>query len=61
MMGVEAGEAYGAWTEPYNFPGEKFSYCEMQDITDAMLFLASENARIISGVNLFVDAGMSTA
>ena len=33
---------------------------EMQDIADAVLFLASDNARVITGTVLPVDGGQST-
>jgi enoyl-[acyl-carrier-protein] reductase (NADH) len=32
----------------------------MQDITDAVLFLASDNARMITGHTLHVDCGQAT-
>jgi (+)-trans-carveol dehydrogenase len=46
-------------SERLNFAGDMWR-CEMQDITDAVLFLASDNARIISGICLPVDAGEMT-
>lgn len=49
-------DAYEMFSAQGNFPGPKWR-TEMRDITDAVLFLASDNADQISGHVLRVDAG----
>jgi enoyl-[acyl-carrier-protein] reductase (NADH) len=46
------------WNAFGNFPGQKWS-AEMQDITDACLYLASDNARLVTGHVLYVDGGQA--
>jgi (+)-trans-carveol dehydrogenase len=58
-MGLDPGEIYETVCRQFNLPGEKWRV-EMQDITDAVLFLASENARMITGAVLAVDGGQTT-
>ncbi|MCE3549871.1 SDR family NAD(P)-dependent oxidoreductase [Pseudonocardia sp. RS11V-5] len=50
------GAAYEMFSEAGNMPGPKWR-TEMQNITDAVLFLASDNADQITGHILRVDAG----
>lgn len=58
-LNMEPIEAYRMWNEVGNFPGEKWA-AQMQDITDACLFLASDNARLVTGHVLYVDGGQAT-
>lgn len=58
-MDMDMDEAFELFSAQGNLPGEKWR-AEMQDITDAVLFLASDNARIITGHVLFVDCGQAT-
>ncbi len=58
-LGMEPMEAYRMWNEVGNLPGEKWA-AQMQDITDACLFLASDNARLVTGHVLYVDGGQAT-
>jgi (-)-trans-carveol dehydrogenase len=53
-MGPE--DAYETFSAQGNMPGDKWR-CEMQNITDAVLFLASSNADMITGTILPVDCG----
>jgi NAD(P)-dependent dehydrogenase (short-subunit alcohol dehydrogenase family) len=52
-------DAYEMWTKIGNLPGDKWA-AEMQDITDACLYLASDNARLVTGHVLYVDGGTAT-
>jgi (-)-trans-carveol dehydrogenase len=54
---LDKDEAYKHFSELVNLPG---FYAEAQDITDAVLFLASDNARVITGHTLHVDCGQAT-
>jgi (-)-trans-carveol dehydrogenase len=58
-MGMDMMEAFETFSAQGNLPGDVWR-CEMQDITDACLFLASDNARMITGHILYVDCGQST-
>jgi NAD(P)-dependent dehydrogenase (short-subunit alcohol dehydrogenase family) len=58
-MDMDMHEAFEVFSAQGNLPGEKWR-ADASDITDAVLFLASENARIITGHVLFVDCGQST-
>jgi NAD(P)-dependent dehydrogenase (short-subunit alcohol dehydrogenase family) len=51
--------AYEMWNKVGNLPGDKWA-AEMQDITDACLYLASDNARLVTGHVLYVDGGQAT-
>lgn len=59
VMEMEPGEAFEVFSDQGNLPGEKWR-AEMQDITDAVLFLASDNARMVTGHVLHVDCGQAT-
>lgn len=58
-MNMDPDEAFEVFSAQGNLPGEKWR-AEMQDITDAVLFLASDNARVITGHVLMVDCGQAT-
>jgi NAD(P)-dependent dehydrogenase (short-subunit alcohol dehydrogenase family) len=58
-MNMDMDEAFELFSAQGNLPGQKWR-AEMQDITDAVLFLASDNARVITGHVMFVDCGQST-
>jgi NAD(P)-dependent dehydrogenase (short-subunit alcohol dehydrogenase family) len=58
-MGMDMDEAFEVFSASGNLPGPSLRG-EVQDITDAVLFLASDNARIITGHLLFVDCGQAT-
>jgi (+)-trans-carveol dehydrogenase len=58
-FGVDADELYEMASDQYNLAGSKWRL-DMQDITDAVLFLASDNARMITGALLPVDGGQTT-
>jgi (-)-trans-carveol dehydrogenase len=58
-MDMDPDEAFEVFSAQGNLPGPKWR-AEMQDITDAVLFLASENARMITGHVLHVDCGQAT-
>ncbi|MGY1666438.1 SDR family NAD(P)-dependent oxidoreductase [Geodermatophilus sp. SYSU D00696] len=58
-MGMDPAEAFEVFSAQGNLPGPKWR-AEMQDITDAVLFLASDNARVITGHTLHVDCGQAT-
>ncbi|MFC5139386.1 SDR family NAD(P)-dependent oxidoreductase [Actinomycetospora rhizophila] len=49
--------AYRHFSDLVNLPG---FYAEASDITDAVLFLAAENSRVITGHTLHVDCGQAT-
>jgi (-)-trans-carveol dehydrogenase len=59
-MAAEAGmtpeEAFQNFSALYNFPGDKWRV-EMKHVTDTVLFLASDNAAMISGATIPVDGG----
>jgi NAD(P)-dependent dehydrogenase (short-subunit alcohol dehydrogenase family) len=57
-MDMDPLEAYEMWNKVGNFPGDKWA-AEMQDITDACLYLASDNARMVTGHILYVDGGQA--
>ena len=59
VMGMDPDEAFEVFSAQGNLPGQKWR-AEMQDITDAVLFLASDNARMITGHTLHVDCGQAT-
>lgn len=44
----------------YNASELKGTYCEPIDVANAALFLASEDAKYISGQNLVVDGGFTS-
>jgi len=58
-ISMDPMEAYNMFNGLGNLPGEKWA-AEMQDVTDACLYLASDNARIVTGHVLYVDCGQST-
>ncbi len=58
-MDMDPQEAFEVFSAQGNLPGPKWR-AEMQDITDAVLFLASDNARMITGHVLHVDCGQAT-
>jgi (-)-trans-carveol dehydrogenase len=58
-MDMDPDEAFEVFSAQGNLPGPKWR-AEMQDITDAVLFLASDNARVITGHVLHVDCGQAT-
>ncbi|HMS75692.1 SDR family NAD(P)-dependent oxidoreductase [Gordonia sp. (in: high G+C Gram-positive bacteria)] len=58
QLGMDMDEAYEKFSSETNMPGTKWR-AEMQDITDAVLFLASDNANMITGVLLPVDCGQA--
>jgi NAD(P)-dependent dehydrogenase (short-subunit alcohol dehydrogenase family) len=58
-MDMEPLAAYDMWNKFGNLPGDKWA-AEMQDITDACLYLASDNARLVTGHVLYVDGGQAT-
>ena len=58
-LGMDTDQLYEMVSAQYNLPGEKWRV-GMQNITDAVLFLASDNARVITGVVLPVDGGQGT-
>jgi (-)-trans-carveol dehydrogenase len=58
-MGMDPDEAFEIFSAQGNLPGPKWR-AEMQDITDAVLFLASDNARVVTGHVLHVDCGQAT-
>jgi NAD(P)-dependent dehydrogenase (short-subunit alcohol dehydrogenase family) len=55
-VGMAPDDAYEMFSAAGNMPGEKWR-TEVSDITDAVLFLASDNADQITGHILRVDAG----
>jgi NAD(P)-dependent dehydrogenase (short-subunit alcohol dehydrogenase family) len=55
-IGMEPDEAFETFSAQGNFPGKKWR-TRVPDITDAVLFLASDNADQITGHVLRVDAG----
>ena len=58
-LGISAEEAYEQFSSVGNMPGQKWR-TEMHHITDAVLFLASDNADQVTGHILSVDAGQAT-
>lgn len=58
-MGMGPEDAYETFSGQGNMAGDKWR-CEMQNITDAVLFLASSNADMITGTVLPVDCGQMT-
>lgn len=58
QLGMNPDEAFEMFSEAGNMPGAKWR-AEMQDITDAVLFLASDNADKITGHLLSVDCGQA--
>ena len=59
VMQMDPDEAFEVFSAQGNLPGPKWR-AEMQDISDAVLFLASDNARMITGHVLHVDCGQAT-
>jgi NAD(P)-dependent dehydrogenase (short-subunit alcohol dehydrogenase family) len=55
-MDMPPMEAYETFSAQGNMPGNKWR-CTSQDITDMVLFLASDNARVITGAIIPVDGG----
>lgn len=58
-MEMEPEAAYNHFSEMGNMPGEKWR-AEPHHISDAVLFLASENAEMITGAIIPVDCGQMT-
>ena len=58
-VAMDPDEAFEVFSAQGNRPGPK-SRAAMQDITDAVLFVASENTRMITGHVLHVDCGQAT-
>ncbi|MQA13860.1 MAG: SDR family NAD(P)-dependent oxidoreductase [Pseudonocardiaceae bacterium] len=58
-LGISAEDAYEQFSAVGNMPGDKWR-TEMHHITDAVLFLASDNADQMTGHVLSVDAGQAT-
>ena len=58
-MGMGPEDAYETFSGQGNMMGDKWR-CEMQNITDAVLFLASSNADMITGSIIPVDCGQMT-
>ena len=58
-MDMDMDEAFEVFSAQGNLPGDTWR-AEMQDITDSVLFLASDNARMVTGHVLFVDCGQAT-
>lgn len=58
-IGMDTDDAFEHFSAANNMPGEKWRL-EMQHVTDAVLFLASENADMITGAILPVDCGSAT-
>ena len=56
VMDMTPEDAFETFSAQGNMMGEKWR-CEMQNITDAVLFLASANADMITGTILPVDCG----
>lgn len=56
-VGLDPNVVYEEISERFNLPTWRV---EMQNITDAVLFLASDNARVITGTVLPVDGGQAT-
>ena len=56
VMGVEPMPAYEQFSAMGNMPGDKWR-AEARHITDAVLFLASDNAEMITGAIIPVDCG----
>ncbi len=59
VKGIPSEALFDMASERYNFTGPKWRVA-MDDISDAVLFLASDNARVITGVVLPVDGGQTT-
>ncbi len=59
LLGLDVDAAFEGFSVQCNLPGDKWRI-ECQHITDAVLFLASENARMITGQVLMVDGGHTT-
>jgi NAD(P)-dependent dehydrogenase (short-subunit alcohol dehydrogenase family) len=55
-MDMPPMEAFETFSAQGNMPGSKWR-CTSQDITDMVLFLASDNARVITGAIIPVDGG----
>jgi (+)-trans-carveol dehydrogenase len=55
-VGMTPEEAYEHFCRSYNFPGDKWRV-EMSHVTDTVLFLASDNAAMITGAAIPVDGG----
>jgi len=55
-MGMNPEDAFETFSSGGNMTGDKWR-CEMQNITDAVLFLASSNADMITGTIMPVDCG----
>ena len=56
VMGIEPMPAYEQFSAMGNMPGDKWR-AEARHITDAVLFLASDNAEMITGAIIPVDCG----
>jgi (-)-trans-carveol dehydrogenase len=59
-LNMDMDEAYEWFSSTVNLPGDKWR-AVVQDITDAVLFLVSDNARVITGHTLHVDCGQSAS
>jgi NAD(P)-dependent dehydrogenase (short-subunit alcohol dehydrogenase family) len=58
-MDMDPEDAYNHFSEMGNMPGDKWR-AEPHHISDAVLFLASENAEMITGAIIPVDCGQMT-
>lgn len=58
LFGVSSGEEFGAAFKEFN--ALPVDWVEPVDIANAALFLASDEARYITGLTLYVDAGFLT-
>jgi NAD(P)-dependent dehydrogenase (short-subunit alcohol dehydrogenase family) len=56
QAGMPPDEAFEMFSSQYNFAGDKWRV-EMRHVTDAVLFLASDNAAMITGSTIPVDGG----
>lgn len=57
QLGQDPDESYAMWSEMSNLADFR---AETKDITEAVMFLASDSARVITGHTLNVDCGQAT-
>jgi NAD(P)-dependent dehydrogenase (short-subunit alcohol dehydrogenase family) len=58
QLGMDVDESYEAFNAEHVFKGER-GHIQKEDISRMVVFLASEDARMITGQNYAVDAGWS--